>query len=84
MRENFIACLDAVLPIFVLILVGYVRQRADMFLGDHQYVHGSLWFQIVEADQLVVFINRVRRNLVGSDGAEYAVVQHKITPFIPS
>ena len=30
MRENFVACLDAVLPIFVLILVGYVSKRIGL------------------------------------------------------
>ena len=30
MRENFIACLDAVLPIFILILLGYWAKKLGL------------------------------------------------------
>ena len=46
MWENFIACLDAVLPIFALILVGYASKRIGLLdRGDVQKMN-KVFFRV--------------------------------------
>ena len=56
-----------------LVCLAQVIEGADVLLGDHQKMHRGLRPDIVEGDNLVIFIQLARGDVSGDDLAEQTV-----------
>ncbi|MCY1206916.1 hypothetical protein D9M72_184990 [compost metagenome] len=56
-----------------LVVFGEVGEGGNVLLRDYQEVHGGLRRDIVEGDDVIVFIELARGNLPGGDFAEQTV-----------
>ena len=57
----------------LVILLAEIVERGDVLLRDHQEVHGRLGRNIVEGDDLIVFINLVCGDVSRHDLAEQTI-----------
>src|SRR5215203_1166152 len=67
-------CCFASLPESASILSACLRQRGDVLAWHQHEVHGRNGLDVVEGDNLVVFVDLRRRKLAVDDPAENAVV----------
>ena len=57
-------------------MVGRAHQVRDVQLGDHDRVGRGLRADVVEREDVIVFINGIRRDFVRGDAAKDAILHH--------
>ncbi|BCA26655.1 hypothetical protein PtoMrB4_06320 [Metapseudomonas otitidis] len=55
------------------VILGEMVEGFDVSLWDDQEVHRRLWADVMERDNVIVFVQRARRDLPSDDFAEQTV-----------